>query len=773
MTLWLAGFLVRRYRVLMFVAVCLALASWPLSHRLDLNWQVEGMFPGGDPLVASYRNLQTRFGGNDLCLAVYRDPELWDESGVGLERLEQVSQVLRATDGVQAVLSLAELHTILQKLREPLPGFSFSNSKTPALLNPDDRLAQTLARVFEGYTHRPDSQYVAVACLLRSTSQDRAEQRGPASHQHTLARLQQTMEQQLPAPATSGFVTGEPVLVAEGFRMVEQDGWRLGWVSSLLVSAVLLVCFRSLRWTLLPLCIVHWALWITRAMLVLLQLELTMISSTLTAIITVIGVATSMHLLLRFQQLRRQGHDRADALRQTLAVLLAPIFFACLTDAVGFSALMAAGVGPVRDFGLMMAIGSMNVFVALVVLVPGLTLIGSFDTDPKTPRLDLAVRLGLRQLLDRVLRYRWFGIVSLLLLLVWGGWGSSRIQVQTDFTKNFGEQHPLVQGLDIIESELGGAGVWDLMLPAPPELSGNYLEQVVALENRLRTIQIEHQGEVIQLTKVLSIADALKAVDADRLLSGLPVGVRLTMMRATMPEFTGALLTRAQDQNQLRWLRVMLRSREQVTAEAKDRLIAAVQDEVAAFTDRPAWTELFQSAPEPAEIAGYHVMLGKLVSNVLRDQWICFLLAIGGIYVVATLATGSGWFGFATLVTNTLPILLVLGSIGWSGAAANLGVAMIAAVSLGLSVDSSIHYLVHYRRRIADHATPRKALRSAHENVGLAALIATIALVAGFVSLCLSAFVPTVVFGSLAAVTMLGGLLGNLLVLPLLIAPAK
>ncbi|MCA9160935.1 MAG: RND family transporter, partial [Planctomycetales bacterium] len=101
----------------------------------------------------------------------------------------------------------------------------------------------------------------------------------------------------------------------------------------------------------------------------------------------------------------------------------------------------------------------------------------------------------------------------------------------------------------------------------------------------------------------------------------------------------------------------------------------------------------------------------------------------------------------------------------------NMGAAMIAAVSLGLSVDSSIHYLLHYRRALVGQPRPLKALVSAQENVGLAVLLSTAALVAGFISLATSEFIPTVVFGTLASLTMLGGLLGNLVVLPLLIAP--
>ena len=713
-----------------------------------------------------------------MCLAVYRDPELWNQEGEGLERLADVSKQLGEIEGVQAVLSLAELHSILQKLKGPLQLFSTTPS-TPPLLDPNDKLAQAFAHVFEGYTHKRDSQVVAIACLLEPVALESIEVSGPSKHEQTIARIRQCLDM-LPAPAQDGFVTGEPVLVAEGFKMVQRDGWRLGIVSSVLVSFVLLLCFRSIRWTLIPIFVVHWSLLVTQATLVVFNLELTMISSTLTAIVTVIGVATSMHLLLQYQQFRRQALPREIALERTFATLLAPIFWACVTDAVGFAALTIAQVGPVRDFGLMMAVGSLCVFAAIVLVVPGLALFGKWDADPSTPKLDLLVRLKLKHLLLTCLRYRGIALICLTCLLVAAAIGSAKMEVETDFTKNFHEGSPIVNGFSVIERELGGAGVWDIMLPAPRELSDAYFDQVQQLEQELRSLTVEEEsGETVRLTKVLSMADALEATKESTVLSALPVSARLAGMRASMPEFTGALLTKDIDAAGLRWLRIMLRSQEQAAANTKIALTTKVEQSVASYTSSPEWISLFSEQTRGLEselqgqVAGYHVMLGRLVSNVLADQWKCFLAATIGIYLVMSIATRSWFAGLAALLTNALPILLVLGTMGWLGIRANMGVAMIASVSLGLSVDSSIHYLMHYRRRMKQGKPALKALASAQENVGLAVALATLALIAGFCSLSASEFLPTVAFGTLTSLTMAGGLIGNLVMLPLLVAPRE
>jgi predicted RND superfamily exporter protein len=106
---------------------------------------------------------------------------------------------------------------------------------------------------------------------------------------------------------------------------------------------------------------------------------------------------------------------------------------------------------------------------------------------------------------------------------------------------------------------------------------------------------------------------------------------------------------------------------------------------------------------------------------------------------------------------------------GWLGARINMGTAMIAAVSMGLSVDSSIHYIVAFRRHLAAEGACAAALETAHQTAGRAMIFSTLALVVGFLALTTSGFVPTVSFGWLSCLTLLGGLVGNLVVLPVLL----
>jgi predicted RND superfamily exporter protein len=226
-----------------------------------------------------------------------------------------------------------------------------------------------------------------------------------------------------------------------------------------------------------------------------------------------------------------------------------------------------------------------------------------------------------------------------------------------------------------------------------------------------------------------------------------------------MPEFYAALYSRDPDDPEKKYFRIMLRAPERQSAEEKAALITQVE-------------AISRQHFPGAEVTGYFVLMASLINSVVRDQWIAFGVATLGIGCMLFAAFGSLRMALAALVPNALPILMVTGSLGWFadyGLRLNMGAAMIAAVSMGLSVDSSIHYLSEFKRQMANGATWKAAMFAAQQNVGPAIVLSTFALIVGFLGLCYSEFIPTVYFGTLVSLAMLGGMIGNLVILPLLL----
>ena len=189
----------------------------------------------------------------------------------------------------------------------------------------------------------------------------------------TIAELESIIRN-LPDGLAPGVLAGEPVMVAQGFALLEADGQRLGTWTMLLLGLTILICFRSLRWLIVPIAVVQWTLVVTRALLVVSGLQLSMVSSMLTAIVTVVGVATRDAPDRPRPRAARQGLAPRDALLKAAVLLAGPILGAVLTDVAGFGSLWWASVEPVRDFGTMMVVGSLLVLPAICLLVPALAL---------------------------------------------------------------------------------------------------------------------------------------------------------------------------------------------------------------------------------------------------------------------------------------------------------------------------------------------------------------------------------------------------------------
>jgi predicted RND superfamily exporter protein len=745
--------------VLLLLATIITAFSFPLSTTLEFDRSLENMFSSNDPLLPPLRKLQRTFGGNEIVLLVYQDPELMVPDGTGIDRVRRVSRQLRKIPGIDDILSVAFLDDMLKKLALVKNLTSPGSLQDAPLLDPNDPLAKALLEMFVGMTHGLDGKTVALVCMLQSEAATKV------ARDETIDQIRKVASN-LPDDLPPGLIAGEPVMVVDGFHFVEQDGRKLGQITTWLLALVILGCFRSFRWALIAVAVVQFTLLVSRALLTMLDLPLSMVSSMLTALVTVIGIATVVHVAVRYRLARSRDLNAVESLHQSLAYLAAPVFWTCCTDAVGFAALLVAQVGPVRDFGLMMAMGSLLVLVSIVLLVPGLVLVASRDQLPRYPWGRDRLVTKLEQLVHWVQGRRAWILGSAVLIAILSVCGITRLQLETDFTRNFRQGSELVQAYHFIEDNLGGSGSWDLLVPAPQQLNEDYVGRVERLQQRLRTLRLPaRSGKEMQpaLTSVVSLVDGLRAWQLQPVGKLLGLQENVALMQIAMPGFVRAIRGQDPDHPSDYYLRVMLRSRERQSAEDKLWLIGEVErisrEEFPIPTDGTA----------QASVTGFFVLLTSLIKSLVRDQWICFLVASLGIGFMMAIAFRSVSLAIIALVPNMLPILVVMGGMGWVQANVNMGAVMIAAVSMGLSIDSTIHYITSFQRERQAGGSVTESLQHSHRTVGLSVVLSTLALVVGFSVLCTSQFIPIVYFGILVGLSMLGGLLGNLFLLPLLL----
>lgn len=723
-----------RYRNiwLMFVIVIPALA-YPISRRLKFDQNVQSMFSEDDPRLLDFLYSKQRFGGDEFAIVAWEEKNLFADDGEltdeAAQRISAFAQQLSEIPGVQP----ESTQQLPQALR-----FRFRR----------ERVRELIENVLVG----EDGETTAVVLRLKPEEQTEAP-RGD-----TIAAIRSAAREHDPPAA----VVGEPVQVHDMFRIVQEDGALLFVVSLIILSIVLFVMFRSVRWVLLPIIAVVSTIACTEALLVVSQIRLSMVSSMLNSMVTIIVIATSTHVTVHYRELRGSLAPE-EAMKQTLRDLAAPVFWTCATTAVGFLALLSSQITPVSSFGLMMGLAAMVAFGIFSLLLPGGVLLGWRRSRPHRAPAEEMLSRGLLRISEAIKkRPRLLWLVGLGLMLI-AVPGLFRLRIETDFSRNFRESSEIVQSLQFVESRLGGAGIWEVNFPAPglEDLDEAFLDRVRAFTAELREVK-DSRGE--PALKVASLTDGLD------LLPYINVGVgrfrldltkletRLDYLDKLQNEFVESLYNPEQQR-----LRIVLRSREQQRSEDKLEIIRRVQE-----MSKRAFGSGAKDDHKPPSATGMFVLLTFIIQSLLSDQLISFSLAAVGISLMMAFAFRSVTIGLLSLFPNVFPIVLVIGTMGWLGTPVNIGTAMIASVSMGLTVDSTIHYISAFRRAIETQSVD-DAIRSTHQSVGRALVFAHVALIAGFLVLTLSDFIPLVYFGALLSLSMIGGLIGDLVMLPILL----
>ncbi|MCA9076616.1 MAG: MMPL family transporter [Planctomycetaceae bacterium] len=735
-----ADWLVQHRGVLFVAAILLVIAAGYPASRLKLDESVESFYAPDDPYLLDYLDSKQTFGGDEFVFIAYHDPQLLEPEG--LERVRVFAEQLSALPGIrsESTQDLSTNFDRFQDVADSIVGSGFFARKISSLFKAG--IIELSRRVLIG----DDNETTGIVLRLLP------EAKAPISRRETFAQIRELADAHVPR----AYVTGEPVMIHDMFRYVEQDGAILGIATSSLLILIILMLFRSLRWMVLPLLLVHAALLWTKAILVLSGMKLSMVSSILTSLITIIGIATVMHVTVRFRELRDEM-DRFAAFRQAFVDLAPATFWSCVTTAVGFGALLSSGITPVRSFGMMVALGTMLILAAGALLLPGGVLIGRLDADPRKPPAEKRLLGVLSKVSHGVEHHSGLLLTLFALLTLLATAGMSRLRVETDFSKNFRQASPIVESIHFFEDRLGGVGNWEINFSTHTEdvasqpgldnegLTLDLLSRVASTASQLRDIEMpDGTGP----TKAVAMSDGTGFIPG---LAAHSLKEKRDVLKRMQPEFEESLYNAEQGR-----MRIMLRAREQQPAETKLQLIEQAE-------------AVAQNIFPDAKATGLYVLLAHLIQSLLSDQVVAFGLAAAGILVTMTIAFRSIRVGLVMLVPNTFPILIVIGGMGWVGVPVNIGTAMIASVSMGLTVDSSIHYLVGYRRSRAAGLDHYAAIHQTHAGVGRALVFASIALVLGFTVLSLSHFIPLIYFGVLVSVAMLGGLLGDLVLLPLLL----
>ena len=474
-------------------------------------------------------------------------------------------------------------------------------------------------------------------------------------------------------------------------------------------------------------------------------------------IVLMIVVANCVHLLVSLQQSLRAGASKHDAIVESIGLNLTPVFLASLTTALGFLSMNFSEVPPYRHLGNFVAFGIAACFILSVTFMPALLSL----LPVRAPRDRGRRGPTMNALAGSVLRYRkpllwgWAAIVAAMAVAI------PRNELNDVLAHFFDKSVEFRQDTDFMDERLSGNTLLEYSLHAPVEggvTDPGFLADVSNFAEWFRKQPpVRHVSAITDTFRQLNKSMNGDDPDAYRLPESKPLAAQyLLLYELSLPE--GLNLNNRIDRS---------RSATRVTVSAE----TLSSKELLELNAR-AQTWLKENAPQVAGVnstgpSALFAYIGQRNIRAMAVGTVVVLLAISGILL---LALRSLRLGLISIVPNLVPAALGLGVWGLTVGQVGLSLSVVVAMTVGIVVDDTVHFLSKYRRARLEYGHgPEDAVRYAFDTAGRAVFTTTVVLVAGFLILVFSPFVPTAQVGVLTATIIFFALIADLSLLPALL----
>ena len=582
------------------------------------------------------------------------------------------------------------------------------------------------------------------------------------------------------------FLGGVPMITSDMTDFIAQDIKKFGIGVFAFLVLILFVIFRSVRWIIIPLfgCIV--SVIFVSGLSGYIDWRITIISSNFAAILLIITMSMTIHLAVRYRELKSNNSNikNKNIIQETIHYMFIPCVYTSLTTIVAFASLVVSGIRPVIDFGHMMTLGITSAFIITFIVFPAILII--LPDEVIEEKSDITKNITNRFASFSISNYGKIIVIAFIIFLV-SIFGISKIKVENRFIDYFHSDTEIYQGMLEIDKKLGGTTPFDIIIDMPKkdddyeteldndiefddlsELLGDDKEEIQGywLSNpKFKEVEKIHDYLELQpeVGKVLSIATLYKlavGLNNNESLSDLQVGaIKDSLSKEVKEVLLDPYLSKDEEQTRIT-LRVIDSDKRLNRKEFIQRVENFLSNEMGYPDDRFNTTNM---------LVLYNNMLQSLFSSQIQTIGFVFI----SIMFMFVVLFRSFYLATIAIVPNILPATLVLGFMGLKSIPLDLMTITIAAISVGIAVDNTIHYIIRFKREFSQNRNYSNSIKICHGSIGKAMYYTSSIIVIGFSILSLSNFIPTIYFGLLTGLAMLTALLASLTLLPALLLTFK
>ena len=580
------------------------------------------------------------------------------------------------------------------------------------------------------------------------------------------------------------FLGGLAMISSDVVNFVEKDLKIFGISILFFIIFALIIIFRQLRWVILPILTCVISVLATAGLLGFFGWEITVISSNFISLQLIFTLAIVVHLIVRYRELTRVYPQKSQKflLIETTHMMIKPCLFTALTTIAGFSSLVFSGILPVINFGWMMSVGLMISLLMAFLLFP-ILLINFKRLEPNlTFENLLPLPAFFSNLTEKVGRKI---ILIALIIFILGLGGIYKLEVENSFIDYFKDNSEIYKGMKLIDTQLGGTTSLDVIIDFDEnndEESLEFEEDEMFIDDefsfldeetdeknykywftseRMNIIESVHdflleKEEIGNVTSFATILKVGKKINNNR---DLDI-IQLALLYEELPEEYKKLIMNpyiSVEYNQA-------------------RIVARIKDSLPDLRRANLLKDLKKNIPAQIGIESDRVRFGSvlvLYNNMLQSLFKSQILTLGTVItlllIMFLILFRSLLISIIALFPNLLSISFVLGFMGWFSIPLDMMTITIAAISMGIAVDNTIHYIYRFKTEITKDYDYVESMKRSHKSIGYAMYYTSLTIIVGFSILMFSNFIPSIYFGLLTGLAMLMALLASLTLLPQLI----
>ena len=564
---------------------------------------------------------------------------------------------------------------------------------------------------------------------------------------------------------------GIPMIADDMMSFIKNDIIIFGVGVLIFIIATLWFVFKKLVWVIIPLTSCLFSVVVMLGLLGLLGWKVTVISSNFIALMLILTMAMNIHLSTRFLQLKKEmsSSNKIKIVTTATNKMFLPILYTGLTTICAFLSLVFSGIKPVIDFGWMMTIGILTSMITTFTLLPSLVnVIDEKNVYSLEATRDSKITNGLSIFTQKNKSIIYAtSLIFILISLI----GISKLKVENSFINYFDKDTEIYKGMKLIDDELGGTTPLEIILKFPKNdeneiikededdwgevetdntkywFTKDKIEKIQKVHNYLENL--DHVGKVLSFSSVLKVAESL---NNNKPLGSLEMGVLYNKLPENIKnEIVSPYISLENSE-----ARINLRLKDSNKDLRRNELIKKINYDL---------KNKLNLKEDEFKLAGVLIIFNNLLQSLFKSQILTLGFVMIAIFIMFLILFKNLKLSVIGIVPNFIAAFFILGVIGIFNIALDMMTITIAAITIGIAVDNSIHYIYRFREEFSKIKDYNKTLKICHSTVGIAILNTSITIVFGFSILVLSNFIPTIYFGIFTGLAMM---LAMLLVLTLL-----